>query len=108
MSEPIDYKKKCEEYEKRMGIGLNDPAKDGYLVLVNILRQQNEYLGEFSFSLKMAVSKAESEKSENLKEKSENLLDAFKEISSGKKVQYDKDTKRLQLKKQLTNPNHQT
>lgn len=41
-----DYKKKCEEYEKRMGIGENDPAKDGYLVLVEILRQQNSYLGE--------------------------------------------------------------
>lgn len=41
-----DYKKLCEEYEKRMGIGDNDPAKEGYLVLVDILRQQNEYLKE--------------------------------------------------------------
>lgn len=40
----IDYKKRCEEYEKRMGIGDDDPAKDGYLVLVDILRQQNKYL----------------------------------------------------------------
>lgn len=40
----IDYKKRCEEYEKRMGIGEDDPAKEGYLVLVDILKQQNSYL----------------------------------------------------------------
>lgn len=40
----VDYKKRCEEYEQRMGIGEHDPAKDGYLVLVDILRQQNKYL----------------------------------------------------------------
>lgn len=45
--EDIDYKKRCEEYEKRMGIGQDDPAKDGYLVLVAQLRQQNEYLKDF-------------------------------------------------------------
>lgn len=43
MSE-IDYKKLCEEYEKRMGIGKNSPARDGYLVLVRLLNEQNEYL----------------------------------------------------------------
>jgi hypothetical protein len=43
----IDYKKKCEEYEKRMGIGEFDPAKDGYLVMVDILRQHTEYLKDF-------------------------------------------------------------
>lgn len=36
---------KIQEYERRMGIGEDDPAKDGYLVLVGILRQQNSYLG---------------------------------------------------------------
>lgn len=44
----IDYKKKCEEYEKRMGIGQDDPAKEGYLVLVKILRQQNDYLKDIN------------------------------------------------------------
>jgi hypothetical protein len=39
-----DYKKLCEEYERRMGIGEDDPAKEGYIVLVDILRQQNRYL----------------------------------------------------------------
>lgn len=46
MIEQKDYKKLCEEYEKRMGIGDDDPAKDGYLVLVKLLRQQNSYLNE--------------------------------------------------------------
>ena len=38
---------KIEEYERRMGIGEEDPAKEGYLVLVGILNQQNEYLKDF-------------------------------------------------------------
>jgi hypothetical protein len=53
MTEQIDYKARCEEYEKRMGIGENDPAKDGYLVLVKLLRQQNDYLNSFDISLKI-------------------------------------------------------
>lgn len=43
-----DYKKLCEEYEKKLGIGQNDPTKDGYLVLVQLLREQNEYLKAIS------------------------------------------------------------
>lgn len=39
-------KQLIQEYERRMGIGEKDPAKDGYLVLVKILRQQNEYLND--------------------------------------------------------------
>jgi hypothetical protein len=54
MGEDIDYKKKCEEYERRMGIGQYDLAKEGYLVLVNILRQQNEFLGEFKLKSKIS------------------------------------------------------
>lgn len=46
MSE-VDYKKLCEEYEKRIGLGQFDPAKEGYLVLVSILKQQNEFLKDF-------------------------------------------------------------
>ncbi len=49
-----DYKALCEEYEKRMGIGQDDPAKEGYLVLVNILRQQNAFLGQFKLSSKIS------------------------------------------------------
>lgn len=45
MAETIEeLKKKISEYEKRMGIGQHDPAKEGYLVLVSLLNQQNDYL----------------------------------------------------------------
>lgn len=44
MEEIEKLRVKIAEYEKRMGIGNSDPAKDGYLVMVNILVQQNEYL----------------------------------------------------------------
>jgi hypothetical protein len=56
-SNGIDWKAKCEEYERRMGIGAFDPAKDGYLVLVNILRQQNDFLQ--SFVIKNKISSEE-------------------------------------------------
>lgn len=49
----IDYKKRCEDYEARMGIGEDDTAKAAYLVLVKILKQQTEYLDKFDISLKI-------------------------------------------------------
>ncbi len=52
--ETVDYKLRCAEYEKRMGIGESDPAKEGYLVLVNILNQQNEFLKEFKIKSKIS------------------------------------------------------
>jgi len=53
MTDQIDYKAKCAEYEKRMGIGEHDPAKEGYLVLVSLLNQQNEYLKDFKLKTKI-------------------------------------------------------
>lgn len=52
--EQTDYKKRCEEYERRMGIGQSDPAKRGYLVLVEILHQQNEFLSQFKIDKKIS------------------------------------------------------
>ncbi len=46
-STEAELQAKILEYERRMGIGQNDPAKDGYLVLVAILRQQNLYLSDY-------------------------------------------------------------
>lgn len=46
-------KAKILEYEKRMGIGENDPAKDGYLVLVKLLRQQTAFLDGFNINEKI-------------------------------------------------------
>lgn len=53
MTELEALREKLAEYEKRMGIGENDPAKDGYLVLVEILRQQNTYLSTFKIKEKI-------------------------------------------------------
>lgn len=54
MTESIqELQAKIAEYEKRMGIGEYDPAKKGYLVLVKILNQQNEYLDKFNISDKI-------------------------------------------------------
>lgn len=54
MSESIDeLKAKIKEYEKRLGINEYDPAKDGYLILVDLLRQTNEYLKTFKIKEKI-------------------------------------------------------
>lgn len=44
----IDYKKRCEQYEKMFGIGEYDPVKDAYIVYIRMLNQQVEFLSEFS------------------------------------------------------------
>lgn len=81
--EDIDYKQRCEEYEKRMGIGQSDPAKDGYLVLVNILTQQNEYLKEFKIKNKIASDeKADATAYKNAKDLWEKLPDMIKSVRS--------------------------
>lgn len=83
MAESIDYKKRCEEYEKRMGIGESDPAKDGYLVLVGILNQQNEYLKNFKISSKIASDeKADMTAYKNAKDLWENLPKMIESVSS--------------------------
>jgi len=46
-------KKQIRELEKRMGIGEDDPAKEGYLVLVDMLRQRNKFLKEFKIDEKI-------------------------------------------------------
>ncbi len=78
-----DYKKLCEEYEIRMGIGEQDPAKDGYLVLVDILRQQNEFLKEFKLKSKItSEEKADAVTYKNAKDLWENLPDMIKKVST--------------------------
>ena len=78
-----DYKKLCEEYEKRMGIGQHDPAKDGYLVLVKILRQQNDFLDGFSIKSKIASEeKADAVAYKNAKDLWENLPKMIESVSS--------------------------
>lgn len=79
----IDYKKKCEEYEKRMGIGDNDPAKEGYLVLVNILTQQNEFLNEFKIKSKISSDdKSDIISYKNAKDLWENLPKMIESVSN--------------------------
>lgn len=44
---------KIEEYEKKMGIGKCDPAKEAYFRYVEMLRQQTDYLKDFKISAKI-------------------------------------------------------
>lgn len=73
---------KLEEYEKRMGIGEHDPAKEGYLVLIEILRQQNDFLKDFKLKSKItSEEKADAITYKNAKDLWENLPDMIKKVS---------------------------
>ncbi len=45
--------KELEYYKKLFGIGQYDPATNGYMVLVNQLRQKNEFLSDFKINEKI-------------------------------------------------------
>lgn len=84
MSETIEeLKKKVAEYEKRMGIGHFDPAKEAYVVLVDILRQQTEFLKEFKIKSKISSDeKADTITYKNAKDLWENLPTQIKAVNS--------------------------
>lgn len=46
----INYKIKCEQYEKLLGVGDYDPVKSAFIVLIKMLNQQTEFLNEFRIS----------------------------------------------------------
>lgn len=77
-----DYINKIQEYESRMGIGDNDPARQGYLVLVKLLKQQNEYLGSFSIKVKISSEeKADMVEYKNAKDLWEKLPDMIESVT---------------------------
>lgn len=39
-----EFKKKCEQYEKMLGLGQHNPAIEAYKVLVKLMRDQTDYL----------------------------------------------------------------
>lgn len=53
MSREQELEKKIEEYERRMGIGNDDPAKEAYLVYVTQLRERTAFLKGFKLSEKI-------------------------------------------------------
>jgi len=53
MSEIEELKKELAHYKKVMGVGDYDPATNGYMVLVEQLRQRNEFLKEFKIKDKI-------------------------------------------------------
>lgn len=100
MQEGKDYKKLCEEYERRMGIGEHDPAKKGYMVLVKILNQQNEFLDTFSIKSKISSEeKADATIYKNAKDMWEKLPDMLKSINSLRiELKMDGEEKKEQYK----------
>lgn len=61
-TELIDYKKKCEHYEKLLGVGEYDPVKSAFIVLVKMLNQQSSFLNEFNIKSHIESSDKDSPK----------------------------------------------
>ena len=103
MSENIDYKKLCEEYEKVLGIGEGDPAKDGYKVLVKMLRQQNDFLDSFDIKSRIASDdKSDIILYKNAKELWEKLPSMIKDVSALRiELKMDGENK-MDIKKPIT------
>jgi len=103
MSDNVDYKELCEEYEKRMGIGEDDPAKKGYLVLVKILKQQNDFLDAFEIKSKITSDeKPDVTTYKNAKELWEKLPSMIQAVSSLRaELKMDGENK-TELKKPIT------
>lgn len=55
----IDYKQKCEEYEQLLGIGGNDIAKDAFIALCRITKQQTKRLSKFDLEKEIGVNAKE-------------------------------------------------
>lgn len=58
----INYKDRCEMYEKILGVGQYDPVKNAFLVYVKMLNQQIEFLNEFNIKSHIGDSDKESPK----------------------------------------------
>lgn len=84
MSETVEQlKAKISEYEKRMGIGDFDPAKEGYFVYVGILNQQIEYLRDFKIKSRISSEeKSEMAEYKNAKDLWENLPDMITKVDT--------------------------
>lgn len=75
--------RRISQLENKLGIGGQDPAKDGYLVLVKILKQQNDFLNDFSIKSKIASDDAADKITyKNAKDLWENLPQMIKSVSS--------------------------
>ena len=53
MSEVEELKKELEYYKKKLGVGEHDPTTNGFIVLVEQLRQRNEFLKDFKIKEKI-------------------------------------------------------
>jgi hypothetical protein len=54
-----DLQKKCDHYERLLGVGEYDPVKSAFVVYMKMLNQQTSYLNEFNLKSKIATTDKE-------------------------------------------------
>jgi hypothetical protein len=80
MPETIEeLKKKIEHYERKLGLARFNPAYDGFIVLNNLLKQQNEYLKTITIK-ELIVTEDKSKSSEY--ERAKGLWESLPKIIS--------------------------
>jgi len=58
----VDYKKRCEAYEKMLGVGDYDPVKSAFVVYVKMMNQQVDFLNDFNIKSNITESDKDSPK----------------------------------------------
>jgi hypothetical protein len=103
MADTIEsLQRKVAELESRMGIGQDDPVKDGYLVLVRLLHEQNSYLNKISIKTLMTASEekgkaSEYERAKGLWEKLPSMIQQVSALRMDLKMDGN-DNKKLELR----------
>lgn len=100
----LKLQSKIKDYEKRMGIGEDDPEREGYLVLVEILRQQNAYLKSVKIKELITGSEekgkaSEYERAKGLWEKLPNMIESVHGLKIMLKMEGDE---KKQLEKSVS------
>lgn len=100
MEDIAKLKQEIEELKFRMGIGHNDPAKEGYIVLVSLLNQQNSYLKEINIKTLItdeAKGKtSEFERSKALWEKLPNMIENVSNLKAALKMEGEENKKKIE------------
>ena len=78
----MDDKKRIAELEQKLGIGDYNPAVKGYLVLVKMLQQQNEFLDIFAVKTEITKNPKEDAVYARAKDMWENLPKMIQAVNS--------------------------
>jgi len=93
MDESVEsLKKKLAYYERKLSLGEQDVAVEGYAAYVNIVRQQVEYIKDFRIKENIEGKKSESamyDRSESIWKNLPSMISSMNSLKLELKIEYD-------------------